>query len=256
MQVSVLTLFPEMYSSLTQSGISGRAVNNGLISISTYNPRDFAEDKHRNVDDKPYGGGPGMVMTVGPLARTLSQVRQDMKMNMASGEPTSSSARPKVICLSPQGSQLNQAKVIALSRLPQLILVCGRYEGIDERFIEAEVDEEISIGDYVISGGELASMVVLDAIIRHLPGALGDETSAQQDSFSRTGLLDCPHYSRPEHWQGKDVPKVLRSGDHNEIRKWRLQQSLLRTRIRRPDLFAQLTLSDEEAELLRRLEVN
>ena len=241
MQVGVLTLFPDMFSALSENGISGRAVDRGIVSIETYNPRDFTVDRHRSVDDRPYGGGPGMVMTAEPLSKALQHARDDI-------------GQAKVVSLSPQGRRLDQEKVVELANEQRVVLICGRYEGIDERFIEAEVDEEISLGDYVISGGELAAMVVLDAVIRQLPGALGDAESAEQDSFSRLGLLDCPHYSRPEQWRDREVPSVLLSGDHERIRQWRLQQALLRTRERRPDLFAQLELTDDERALLTAVE--
>jgi len=241
MQVGVITLFPEMFRALSESGISSRAVDRGLLSLSLVNPRDYADDKHRTVDDRPYGGGPGMVMTVPPLSRAIAATRAQL------GE---SAAPATVVYLSPQGRPLEQKKLQQLSGCPQLILLCGRYEGIDERLIEAEVDEEISLGDYVFSGGELAAMVVLDGVIRLLPGALGDGDSAAQDSFSGRNLLDCPHYSRPEQVAGSTVPEVLLSGDHRAIARWRLQQSLLRTRERRPDLFDRLELTEEEQKLL------
>ena len=235
--VGIVTLFPEMFKALSDHGISGRAVDQGLMSLAFHNPRDYSQDKHRSVDDRPYGGGPGMVMTPQPLADAIAAARTQL--------PTA-----QVVYLSPQGKPLQQDKVVALSQAKELILLCGRYEGIDERLIQAEVDEELSIGDYVISGGELAAMVLLDSMIRQLPGALGHSESAEQDSFSHRSLLDCPHYSRPEDWDGKRGPQVLLSGDHEAIRRWRLQQALLRTRERRPDLFEQLELTDEEKKLL------
>lgn len=245
MQVSVVTLFPEMFKALSDCGISSRAIEQGLLSLSTFNPRDYAQDKHKSVDDRPYGGGPGMVMTVAPLTCAINDARANML-----GSDQGLEQPAKVVYLSPQGKRLDQQKITELSQAASLILLCGRYEGIDERLIEAEVDEEISIGDYVISGGELAAMVLLDGIIRQIPGALGDAQSAVQDSFATRPLLDCPHYSRPETVNGKDVPAVLLSGDHEAIRRWRLQQSLLRTRERRPDLFARLQLTKEEQQLL------
>ena len=247
MQVSIVTLFPEMFKALSESGISSRAMDKGLLTLSMVNPRDYAQDKHKSVDDRPYGGGPGMVMTVPPLASAIHAA----KAGMDAGEKNTDAV--KVIYMSPQGKRLDQQMVTELSQCQQLVVLCGRYEGIDERLIEAEVDEEISIGDYVISGGELAAMVLLDGVIRQLPDALGDADSAKQDSFASRPLLDCPHYSRPESIEGRDVPAVLMSGDHEAIRRWRLQQSLLRTKERRPDLFERLELSREEQALLDEL---
>lgn len=242
MQVSVITLFPEMFDALSDSGITGRAIEQGLLTLATVNPRDFTEDRHNSVDDRPYGGGPGMVMTVAPLSKAIGSAK--LKMD-APGKPS-----PKVVYMSPQGKRLDQQVINELAQQDSLIVLCGRYEGIDERLIDAEVDQELSLGDYVISGGELAAMVLLDAMIRQLPDALGDSDSASQDSFASRPLLDCPHYSRPEDVAGRVVPSVLLSGDHEAIRRWRLKQSLMRTRDRRPDLFAQLQLSDEECKLL------
>ena len=249
MQVSIITLFPEMFKALSESGISSRAIENGLLSLTTINPRDYAVDKHNSVDDRPYGGGPGMVMTVPPLASAIHAA----KTGMETGANSANEDAVKVVYMSPQGKRLDQAMVTELSQCQKLVVLCGRYEGVDERLIEAEVDEEISIGDYVISGGELAAMVLLDGVIRQLPEALGDIESAKQDSFASRPLLDCPHYSRPESINGQDVPAVLLSGDHEAIRRWRLQQSLLRTRERRPDLFERLELSREEQALLDEL---
>ncbi len=242
MQVSVITLFPEMFDALSDAGISGRAIKQGLLSLATVNPRDFTEDRHHSVDDRPYGGGPGMVMTVGPLSQAIDSAKSNMNVP---GKPS-----PKVVYMSPQGKRLDQQVINELAQQDSLIVLCGRYEGIDERLIDAEVDQELSLGDYVISGGELAAMVLLDAMIRQLPDALGDSESASQDSFAGRPLLDCPHYSRPEDIAGRVVPSILLSGDHEAIRRWRLRQSLIRTRDRRPDLFAQLQLSDEECKLL------
>tara|TARA_R110000868_G_scaffold373030_1_gene636920 strand:- start:25907 stop:26665 length:759 start_codon:yes stop_codon:yes gene_type:complete len=235
--VGVITLFPEMFTAITESGISGRAVKQGLVSLQWWNPRDFTEDKHRTVDDRPYGGGPGMVMKVEPLRKALAAAKQAM------GDDS------KVIYLSPQGRQLNQQGVETLALSKKLIFIAGRYEGIDERLIEAEIDEEWSIGDYVLSGGELAAMVMIDTVVRQLPGALGHELSAKEDSFAE-GLLDCPHYTRPEVLAGKPVPEVLLSGDHNKIRRWRLKQALGRTWQRRPELLEQRPLNSEEQDLL------
>jgi tRNA (guanine37-N1)-methyltransferase len=233
----VITLFPEMVQMFTQQGVTGRAVKNGKVQVECINPRDFTHDKHRTVDDRPYGGGPGMLMMVQPLKDAILAAKQ------AAGEKT------KVIYLSPQGKKLDQAGVKELAENTSLILVAGRYEGIDERVIQSQVDEEWSIGDYVLSGGELPAMILMDAISRLVPGVLGHEQSAQQDSFS-DGLLDCPHYTRPENLDGKLVPKVLLSGDHDKIRQWRLQQSLGRTWQRRPELLNDLALTEEQQRLL------
>ncbi len=237
MQLSVISLFPEMFSALTDYGVTGRAVEQGQISVHLSNPRDYATDRHGTVDDRPYGGGPGMLMKIDTLEQALAASRQ------AVGEGS------RVVYLSPQGRRFDQATAVELAQLQSLILIAGRYEGIDERFVQAEVDDEISIGDYVLSGGELPAMVVIDAIARQLPGVLGHELSAQQDSFA-DGLLDCPHYTRPEHYKGAAVPEVLLSGNHEQIRRWRLQQALGRTAERRPDLLQLRDLSPEEEELL------
>lgn len=233
----VVTLFPEMVQMFTQQGVTGRAVKNGQLQVACFNPRDYTHDKHRTVDDRPYGGGPGMLMMVQPLTDAILAAKQ------AAGEKT------KVIYLSPQGKKLDQAGVKQLSEYESLILVAGRYEGIDERVIQNQVDEEWSIGDYVLSGGELPAMIMMDAIARLVPGVLGHEQSAQQDSFS-DGLLDCPHYTRPENLDGKLVPKVLLSGDHDKIRQWRLKQSLGKTWQRRPELLNDLALTEEQQRLL------
>ncbi len=237
MRIDVISLFPPMFEAVTGYGITGRAIKNGLLTLRVWNPRDYTEDRHRSVDDRPYGGGPGMVMMIEPLARAIK---------LARGEQTKGA---KVIYLSPQGQRLDHAGVLEMSRREGMILLAGRYEGIDERLLESEVDEEWSIGDYVLSGGELAAMVVIDAITRQLPGALGDEDSAQQDSFVE-GLLDCGHYTRPEDYAGRKVPEVLLSGDHARIRRWRLKQSLGRTWLRRPDLLERLPLNNEQKQLL------
>lgn len=237
MQIGVVTLFPEMFTAIMDHGISGRAVKQQLLTIQHWNPRDFTEDKHRTVDDRPYGGGPGMVMKVEPLQRAISAAKESLGVGAS------------VIYLSPQGRQLDQAGVVELSRREKLIFVAGRYEGVDERLIDTDIDEEWSIGDYVLSGGELAAMVMIDTIVRQLPGALGHELSAQEDSFAE-GLLDCPHYTRPEDYLGRRVPDVLLSGDHENIRRWRLKQALGRTWQRRADLIEQRLLSKEENTLL------
>ncbi len=237
MRIDVISLFPPMFEAVTDHGITGRAIKNRLLTLRVWNPRDYTEDRHRSVDDRPYGGGPGMVMMIEPLARAIDAARNEQVKGA------------KVIYLSPQGRRLDHAGVIELSKRAGVILLAGRYEGIDERLLEAEVDEEWSIGDYVLSGGELAAMVMIDAIARQLPGALGDEDSAQQDSFVE-GLLDYEHYTRPEEYVGRKVPEVLLSGDHEKIRRWRLKRSLGRTWLRRPDLLEQLKLTDEQRRLL------
>ncbi|MBK9664329.1 MAG: tRNA (guanosine(37)-N1)-methyltransferase TrmD [Gammaproteobacteria bacterium] len=223
MNIGVVTIFPEMLDALTGHGIAGRAFREGLAALSCWNPRDYALDRHRSVDDRPYGGGPGMVMMAAPLCAAIRAARAAF------------GAGARVIYLSPQGVPLTQARVAELATGGPIILVAGRYEGIDERVIEREVDEELSLGDYVLSGGELAAMVVADAVVRLIPGALGHGESAAQDSFAG-GLLDCPHYTRPEVFEDCGVPEVLLSGNHERIRQWRHQQSLARTRARRPDL--------------------
>jgi len=226
MQFHVITLFPEMFSALTESGVSRRALQNALYDLKTWNPREFTHDRHKTVDDRPYGGGPGMVMMYQPLKDTIDAIQsQDV------GDKKS-----KVIYLSPQGRPLTQAKAKQLSKLDNITLLCGRYEGIDERLLETEVDEEISIGDFVVSGGELPAMMLMDAVIRLLPGALGHNQSAEQDSFS-DGLLDCPHYTRPEEVAGMKVPTVLLEGNHAKIDAWRQIQKEQRTQERRPDLW-------------------
>ncbi|NBS25535.1 MAG: tRNA (guanosine(37)-N1)-methyltransferase TrmD [Gammaproteobacteria bacterium] len=236
LRAGVITLFPEMFDAISDYGISGRALKEGLVELGLWNPRYFTEDKHQTVDDRPYGGGPGMLMKTGPLALAINAARQELP-------------GAKVIYLTPQGSPVNQQTVNQLANQESLIFLCGRYEGIDERIIETEVDDELSLGDFVLSGGEVAAMALLDAIIRLQPGVLGHEDSAEQDSFMN-GLLDCPHYTRPEEYEGKTVPPVLLSGDHEAIRKWRMQQSLGRTWQRRPDLLEEMELTDEQKALL------
>ncbi|AUN94430.1 tRNA (guanosine(37)-N1)-methyltransferase TrmD [Pseudazoarcus pumilus] len=237
----VVTLFPEMFAALTDSGITRRALERSLFALGLHTPRDFAHDVHRTVDDRPYGGGPGMVMMPGPLDAAIGAARE--QQTAAIGAPG------RVICLSPQGRVLDHMKVMELAAQPGFVLLCGRYEGIDQRVLDACVDEEISLGDFVLSGGELAAMVVLDAVIRQLPGALNDDDSAQEDSFV-DGLLDCPHYTRPDVYNGARVPDVLLSGNHAAIRRWRLKQSLGRTWLLRPELIAARELSREESKLL------
>ena len=223
MRFDVITLFPELVEQVVNHGVTGRASENGLIELHCWNPRTYTEDVHRNVDDRPYGGGPGMVMTYQPLADALSAAK-------------SADDRPaKVVYMSPKGMPLNQQAMNEFATQSRLILISGRYEGIDERFIESQVDEEWSVGDYVLSGGELPAMTLIDATVRQIPGVLGHEDSAQQDSFMQ-GLLDCPHYTRPEEVNHLKVPQVLLSGNHAKIEKWRYEQSLLVTQQRRPDL--------------------
>ncbi|MCW8828883.1 MAG: tRNA (guanosine(37)-N1)-methyltransferase TrmD [Gammaproteobacteria bacterium] len=238
MRFDVVTLFPPMFEALADYGITGRALERGIAELGLWNPRDFTHDRHRTVDDRPYGGGPGMLMKVQPLRDAIHKAR--------AAHP----ARSHVVYLSPQGRPLDQAGVQELAQYPHLVLIAGRYEGVDERLIETEVDEEWSIGDYVLSGGELAAMVVIDAVTRLLPGALGHEDSAEQDSFS-DGLLDCPHYTRPEQFEQLPVPAVLLSGDHAAIARWRRKQALGRTWLRRPELLDRVELDEEQQRLLQ-----
>jgi len=241
LQLDVVTLFPPMFDAVTECGITGRARERGLYRLTMWNPRDFAQNAYRTIDDRPYGGGPGMVMMAEPLEKAL---RAACERQRGCGV-----AKPRVLHLTPQGRSLNHVRVAELAREDGLVLLAGRYEGVDERLIERCVDDEVSIGDYVLSGGELAAMVVIDCIVRQLPGALGDADSASQDSFAN-GLLDCPHYTRPEIYEGAAVPPVLLSGNHAEINRWRLMQALGRTWQRRPDLLEKRTLSAEERALL------
>ena len=240
-RIDAITLFPEMFAAVTASGITRRAVEQGLWNLTCWNPRDFTADMRRTVDDRPYGGGPGMVMLPEPLERAIDAARQAQARDTGPGG--------RVIYLSPQGAPLTHRRVCELAREPALLLLCGRYEGIDERLIRGCVDEEVSLGDFVLSGGEVAAMALIDAVVRQLPGALNDAESAVQESFA-DGLLDCPHYTRPEQYKGEQVPEVLLSGHHEQIRRWRLKQSLGRTWQRRPELLAQRTLTKEEASLL------
>lgn len=250
--IGVITLFPEMFDAITEYGVTGRAIRKGLIEFHKWNPRDFTHDKHRTVDDRPYGGGPGMLMMVQPLrdAINAAKIAANVDSNLEK-------RKAKVIYLSPQGRKLDQAGVRELSQEDRLIFIAGRYEGVDERIIQSEVDEEWSVGDYVLSGGELPAMNIIDAIARYVPGVLGHELSAEQDSFS-DGLLDCPHYTRPEILvdstnEGKPVPDVLLSGNHELIRQWRLFQSLKRTWLRRPDLLINLALTAEQERMLEKI---
>lgn len=237
MQIALVSLFPEMFAAVADHGVTGRAVKQGLVTFRHSSPRDFTLDRHRTVDDRPYGGGPGMLMKIDPLRQAIAAARAEV------------GAQARVIYLSPQGQPFTHDKAVELAQREALVLVAGRYEGVDERLIEAEVDEELSIGDYVLSGGELAAMVVIDAVTRQLPGVLGHELSAQEDSYA-DGLLDCPHYTRPEEYEGAVVPEVLLSGDHEKIRRWRLKQALGRTQERRPDLLQGRVMTPEEQDLL------
>jgi len=237
MWIGVVSLFPEMFKAVTDYGISRRAVENGLLTLEVWNPREFTEDKHRTVDDKPYGGGPGMLMKVQPLKDAINAAKSKAQ------------AQCPVIYLSPQGKPLEQADLASLAMLPEMILVAGRYEGIDERLIESAIDMEVSIGDFVASGGELPAMLLIDGVTRLLPGAVGDADSVEQDSFSN-GLLDYPQYTRPKTDDGLTVPEVLMSGDHGQIARWRKMQSLGRTYEKRPDLITDRILTDEEKQLL------
>ena len=241
LQIDVVTLFPQMFDAVTESGVTGRARERKLYELVLWNPRDFAANAYRTVDDRPYGGGPGMVMMAEPLEKALSAAAQRQK--------SSGVSRPRVLHLTPQGRLLDHAMVDALAKEQGLVMLAGRYEGVDERLVKRAIDDEISIGDYVLSGGELAAMVVMDAVVRQLPGALGDAESASQDSFVN-GLLDHPHYTRPETYEGVAVPPVLLSGNHAHIERWRLKQALGRTWLRRPDLLAKRALSEAEIALL------
>ena len=237
MRIDVITLFPEIIESFIQFGVLGRAVRNELLEVHTFNPRNYTEDERRNVDDYPYGGNAGMVMKVDPLRKALQKAKSRHQ------------GRFLTVYLSPQGRRLNQAAINAFAELDGMVLVAGRYEGVDERLIDLEIDEEWSLGDYVVSGGEPAAMVVIDAVARQCRGVLGDEDSARQDSFM-SGLLDCPHYTRPAVYEGRAVPGVLLEGNHEAIRRWRLKQALGRTWRRRRDLIEARRLSDEELSLL------
>jgi tRNA (guanine37-N1)-methyltransferase len=235
MRFDVLTLFPQMFAALTESGITSRALQAGLWQLKTWNPRDFTTDNYRTVDDRPFGGGPGMVMLGEPLEKALDAAR--------------AAGAGRVIYLSPQGRKLDHRKVLELAKEGALTLLCGRYEGVDERLLARRVDEELSLGDFVLSGGELAAMALIDACVRQLPGALGDEQSVVQESFA-DGLLDCPQYTRPEIYREEGVPDVLMSGHHENIRRWRLKQALGRTWLRRPELLQARGMNEEERKLL------
>jgi tRNA (guanine37-N1)-methyltransferase len=244
-QFDVVTLFPPMFDAISQHGITSRAIQNKLCDLNLWNPRDYTSDNHRTVDDRPYGGGPGMVMLAEPLELAINAA---LARQQAAGV-----VKPKVVHLSPSGKPLTHDDVMALSKEQGLVLLASRYEGVDQRLLDQVIDEEYSIGDYVLSGGELPAMVLMDAIIRQLPGALGDADSAAEDSFVN-GLLDCPHYTRPEEYKGVRVPEVLLSGNHAKIKQWRLKMALQRTRDQRPDLLADRSLSKEESRLLAEIE--
>lgn len=244
MWIGIISLFPEMFKAITDFGVTGRAVKQNLLQVQCWNPRDFTHNKHKTVDDRPYGGGPGMLMMVQPLRDAIREAKATACKE--------DGVEAKVIYLSPQGRKLDQAGVQTLATNQKLILVCGRYEGIDERLIQTEIDEEWSIGDYVLTGGELPAMTLIDAVARFIPGVLGKQASALEDSFAE-GLLDCPHYTRPEVLDGLPVPQVLMSGHHEQIRKWRLEQSLERTWLRRPELLDSLALTDEQRVLLNKI---
>ena len=237
MQIGIVSLFPKMFHAITDFGVTGKAIDKGLVNLHYWNPRDYTTDKYQTVDDKSYGGGPGMVMKVGPLRHAIKAAKKALGANS------------KVIYLSPQGKQITQKRLGDIANISPIILVSGRYEGVDERLVESEIDEEWSIGDYVLSGGELAAMVVIDVMARLVPGVLGDSESAQQDSFM-SGLLDYPHYTRPEVVDDMCVPNVLLSGDHDKIRRWRLKMALGRTWQRRADLLSVLDLTEEQLGLL------
>jgi tRNA (guanine37-N1)-methyltransferase len=235
LRIDVVTIFPGMFDALVGHGISGRAAERALFELHRWNPRDLTEDAYRRVDDRPFGGGPGMVMMAEPLARTLDAISQAQLEARVQSQAHEDVKKPPVIYLSPRGAPLTQQRVCELAQLPELTLLCGRYEGVDERLLRARVDEEIAVGDFVVSGGELPAMMLIDAVVRWLPGAVQDFASVQEDSFTR-GLLDCSHYTRPEDWRGLRVPEVLMGGHHERIRQWRRQQALLLTQERRPEL--------------------
>jgi tRNA (guanine37-N1)-methyltransferase len=242
MQVGIVTLFPDMFAAVTDFGITGRACRSGLLTLSCWNPRDFTVDRHRTVDDKPFGGGAGMLMKTEPLCAAIQAAR------------AAQSHDPLVIYMSPQGRRLDQQGVVELAGRANIVVVCGRYQGIDERVLQSEIDEELSIGDYVLSGGELPAMVMLDAVIRYLPGALGNDESAGLDSFAHLPdelkLLDCPRFTRPQEFANRQVPEVLTSGNHEQIRRWQLKQRLGITWLKRPDLLEGQSLSQEQLALL------
>ncbi|WP_442497513.1 tRNA (guanosine(37)-N1)-methyltransferase TrmD [Methylobacter sp. sgz302048] len=242
MRFDVVTLFPDMVTAAAGYGVTGRAIERDIVRLSVWNPRDYTHDRHKTVDDRPYGGGPGMVMKYQPLHDAVCDAKQ------------AGTGSAKVVYLSPQGKPITQALLSEACNVPQLILVAGRYEGIDERFVELDCDDEWSIGDYVISGGELAALIVIDAVTRLLPGVLGDEDSALQDSHMN-GLLDYPHFTRPEQLEGHSVPEVLLGGNHADINRWRMKQALGRTWLRRPDLLKKMNLNAEQEKLLNEFKI-
>jgi len=256
LRIDVVTIFPEMFDALIGHGISGRAAERALFQLHRWNPRDLTEDAYRRVDDRPFGGGPGMVMLAEPLARTLDAISEAQLEERVRSQARADVKKAPVIYLSPRGAPLTQQRVCELAELTELTLLCGRYEGIDERLLDARVDEEIAIGDFVVSGGELPAMMLIDAVVRWLPGAVQDFASVQEDSFTR-GLLDCSHYTRPEDWRGLRVPEVLMGGHHERIREWRRQQALLVTQERRPELLdfarAQGWLDSADERVLSRI---
>ncbi len=241
LQIDVVTLFPAMFEAVTESGVTSRARERGLYQLVLWNPRDFSSNSYRSVDDRPYGGGPGMVMMAEPLEKSIAAACQRQR--------SSGVSKPRVVHLTPQGRRLDHAQVQELAAEQGIVMLAGRYEGVDERLIAKAIDDEVSIGDYVMSGGELAAMVVIDCVVRQLPGTLGASDSAEQDSFVN-GLLDCPHYTRPEVYEGERVPEVLMSGNHAQIERWRLKQALGRTWQRRPELLEKRGMSDKERALL------
>jgi tRNA (guanine37-N1)-methyltransferase len=242
MRIEIVTLFPEMVETAARYGVTGRALGKGIWTLSCRNPRDFATDNHRTVDDRPYGGGPGMVMTVAPLEKALGAAREGLRAAGIDAAP--------VVHLSAQGQPLTHRGVVELAAGPGMVLLAGRYEGVDERLIEREVDLEFAVGDFVVSGGELPALLLIDAVVRQLPGVLNDEQSKVEESFV-DGLLDCPHYTRPEIYEGRTVPAVLLGGDHSAIARWRRKQGLGRTWLRRPDLLAARGMNEEETGLLK-----
>ncbi|XBC38026.1 MAG: tRNA (guanosine(37)-N1)-methyltransferase TrmD [Buchnera aphidicola (Floraphis choui)] len=238
LNIGIISIFPEMFHTITDYGITRKAIQKGIMKLSIFNPRNYTKNKYRNIDDYPYGGGPGMLMTAEPLEKAIQHAKYTLRCNA------------RVFYLSPQGAKINQTKIITLSKIKHMILLCGRYKGIDERLIQSKIiDEEISIGDYILSGGELPAMVLIDMICRFIPGTLGEKQSKKCDSFYN-GLLDCPHYTRPKFFHDMEVPNVLLSGNHKKIKKWRLKQSLGYTWIKRPDLLDNITLTQEENNLL------
>ncbi|AOE50261.1 tRNA (guanosine(37)-N1)-methyltransferase TrmD [Kangiella sediminilitoris] len=243
MNIHIISLFPQMFDAVCEQGVVGRAVKQGKVNVTVTNPRDFTHDKHRTVDDRPYGGGPGMLMMTAPLTEAIRFAESSMAI--------SDDTQPVYkVYLSPQGQRLDHQLVKKLAQKQNLLLLAGRYEGIDERVIESEIDLEVSLGDFVLSGGEIAAMAVMDSVVRTLPGVLGHQDSAEQDSFAE-GLLDHPHYTRPEVYEGQQVPPILLTGDHEKIRRWRLKQSLGRTWLRRKDLLEHIDLNDEQKQLLQ-----